>query len=451
MEAVFEFLAVITKNEIIQKKENDGKIMDHFKIIINPINIHITSLKGHTGLFKIKEGFCLIPYARMMEALSTFENDNPDDENEIFDRAVSLYLTERIMGYLPFDLDSKEENLINKVNDILRIERNTVELILFKENKSKLVKEINGFGSLNVSQIMALQNIFTNPLNLIQGPPGTGKTFLAGFIVYNIFNIRKEIEDKILLCAPSNSAADNLASCIIKINKVTGRKMKVLRVYSKTREYLKINKELEEISLHELIKQKFGEDLQDFDKSEIDEETNNILNNHDIIITTCSTSWDERLNTKNFAFVLIDEATQSCELESMIPVVHGCKHLTLIGDQKQLGPVIIHPQAKKFGMNISLFERLLKLYPQLLTMLTIQYRMHPEILKFPSEQFYENKIENKNNLINERKLSDDFNKEFAWPIKDIPLFFLHYEGEEKILENSKSKYNEDEAKKKFYI
>ena len=83
----------------------------------------------------------------------------------------------------------------------------------------------------------------------------------------------------------------------------------------------------------------------------------------------------------------------------MIPVVHGCKHLTLIGDQKQLGPVIIHPQAKKFGMNISLFERMIKLYPQLYTMLTIQYRMHPEIIKFPSEQFYENKIENVENLI----------------------------------------------------
>ena len=176
---------------------------------------------------------------------------------------------------------------------------------------------------------------------------------------------------------------------------------------------MKINKELEEISLHELIRKKFGDDLQDYDKSEIDEETDKIIDNHDIIITTCSTSWDGRINTKNFAFVLIDEATQCCELESMVPVVHGCKHLTLIGDQKQLGPVIIHPQAKKFGMNISLFERMIKLYPQLYTMLTIQYRMHPEIVKFPSEQFYENKIENMDNLINERKLSEDFNKEFG--------------------------------------
>ena len=441
----FEFLAVITKNEILENKENDDDDkLNQLKIMINPINMHITSLKGHAGLYKIKEGFCLIPYSRMMEALNIFDTDNPDDEGEIYDRAVSLYLTERILGNLPFDLQSQDEKLINKVNDILRIEKNTVELILFKENRAKLVTEINGFGSLNESQIIALEKIFKSPLNWIQGPPGTGKTFLSSFIVYNIFNEKKE-EDKILLCAPSNSAADNLTSYMIRINRVTGRKMKILRVYSKTREYLKINKELEEISLHELIRQKFGDDLQDYDKSEIDEETEKIIDNHDIIITTCSTSWDGRINTKNFAFVLIDEATQCCELESMIPVVHGCKHLTLIGDQKQLGPVIFHPQAKKFGMNISLFERMLKLYPQLYTMLTIQYRMHPEIIKFPSEQFYENKIENMDNLINERKLSDDFNKEFGWPKKDIPLLFLHYEGEEKIISSSKSKYNEDEA------
>jgi hypothetical protein len=56
---------------------------------------------------------------------------------------------------------------------------------------------------------------------------------------------------------------------MIRINRVTGQKMKILRIYSKTREYLKINKDLEEISLHQLIRQKFGDDLQDFDKSEI--------------------------------------------------------------------------------------------------------------------------------------------------------------------------------------
>jgi len=42
---------------------------------------------------------------------------------------------------------------------------------------------------------------------------------------------------------------------------------------------------------------------------------------------------------------------------------------------------------------------MIKLYPELLNVLTIQYRMHPEIVKYPSFQFYENKIKNGEKLI----------------------------------------------------
>ena len=439
----FGFLAVITKTEYIESKEH--KEENKIKIMINPINRHITSLEGHTGKYKIKEGFCLIPYERMLAALDDFVNDSLDDENEIYERSVSLYLTERIMGKLPFNEKSNK-----KVEEILKIEKNTVECILFKENNFSLVKEIEGFGVLNESQIKALENIFKRPLNLIQGPPGTGKTFLASFIIYNIFNMRKissenHHEPRILICAPSNAAADNITSYLLRINNVTGKKMKILRVYAKTREYLEINEEIKQISLHKHIKDIFGEDLIFNDKSEIDDKTKEIIENHDLVITTCSTSWDSRIKNLNFPFVVIDEATQCCELESMIPIVHGCSHLTLIGDQKQLGPVVFHPQAKQVGMNITLFERLIKLYPDLLSMLTIQYRMHPEIVKFPSMQFYDDKIQNDLDLINKRILDVEFNKNFNWPKKDIPILFLHHEGEEK-LSKTNSKYNEDEAK-----
>ena len=444
-DGIFQFLAVITKIEYFESKENKGE--NKLKIMINPINRHITSLKEHTGIYKIKEGFCLIPYERILEALDCFVNDFPDDENEIYDRSVSLYLTERIMGKLPFDGKSDDKNLNDKVDEILRIEKNTVEKILFKENDFQLIKKIDGFGELNESQIKALENIFKRPLNLIQGPPGTGKTFLSSFIVYNIFNIRKvnaPHEPRILICSPSNSAADNITLFLLRINKVTGNQMKILRVYAKTREYLEIDKEIEQISLHKYIRNKFGDDLMNLDKSEINDFSEEIIKNHDLVVTTCSSSWDSRIKNLNFPFVIIDEATQCCELEAMIPINHGCSHLTLIGDQKQLGPVILHPQAKQVGMNISLFERLLKLYPELLTMLTIQYRMHPQIVKFPSQQFYDDKIQNNLNLINKRKLGEEFDIQFNWPKKDIPILFLHFEDQEK-LSKTNSKYNESEV------
>ena len=82
--------------------------------------------------------------------------------------------------------------------------------------------------------------------------------------------------------------------------------------------------------------------------------------------------------------------------------------MVLIGDHKQLPPVIRSREAQIRGLNISLFERLteeggrsqmyicarflplltrrLSVVPSI--MLDMQYRMHPEISRFPSSEFY---------------------------------------------------------------
>ena len=130
--------------------------------------------------------------------------------------------------------------------------------------------------------------------------------------------------------------------------------------------------------------------LYEYSKKEIQIEIDNIMQDMDIVIATCSTSWDDRIKNYDFPFVLIDDDTQSCEIESLIPIVHGCKHLTLLGDLKLSGPFNLHLQADMIGMNVSLFERMLKLYPDLHNLLEVQYRMNEEIVKYPNEKFYLN-------------------------------------------------------------
>jgi len=441
----FQFLGVIGNITPYEGNVNEDKCF--YNVWIIPINKHITSLKGHTGKYKIKEEYCTIPYQRMLEALDLFRNTE-DDENNIFDRPISLYLEKRILGHFPSkdEINNDKDGKIHKKwEDFLRKEQNVMKLILFKENTlSKLVTSKDEFGDLNQSQIKALNNVFSNVLNLIQGPPGTGKTFLSTFIAYNIFKFRKSKEDKILLCSPSNSAADNLASNLIKLNKVLRKKMKILRIYAKSREFVEIEKEIENVSLHKLLDKKIDEENIVFaSKGDIEENIEKIVNDVDIVISTCSTSWDDRIKSYTFPFVIIDEVTQCCEIESLISLTHGCKHLTLIGDQKQLGPVILHPKANSTGMKVSLFERMIKLYPDLLNMLTIQYRMHAEIVKFPSKEFYEDKIIN-GICLNDRK-NEEFNEKFKWPNQKIPLIFLHTDKEEEILKSGNSKQNEEEA------
>ena len=108
-----------------------------------------------------------------------------------------------------------------------------------------------------------------------------------------------------------------------------------------------------------------------------------LLENADVICCTCTGAGDPRLTKFKFRSVLVDEATQACEPEALIPIVMGAKQVVMVGDHQQLGPVILNKKAAKAGLTQSLFERLiiLGLRPM---MLQVQYRMHPCLSEFPS-------------------------------------------------------------------
>ena len=73
-----------------------------------------------------------------------------------------------------------------------------------------------------------------------------------------------------------------------------------------------------------------------------------------------------------FVQVIIDECAMCKELESLIPIVTSkAKQVVLVGDHKQLQPIILEKTARQRGLHRSLFER----YQQHAIMLTIQYRM----------------------------------------------------------------------------
>ena len=63
----------------------------------------------------------------------------------------------------------------------------------------------------------------------------------------------------------------------------------------------------------------------------------------------------------------------------------------MVGDPKQLPATVMSGLASKFLYECSMFERLQRAgYPVI--MLSKQYRMHPDISRFPSLHFYENKL-----------------------------------------------------------
>ncbi len=306
-----------------------------------------------------------------------------------------------------------------------------------------------GLPELNQSQLYAVRQVLQQPLSLVQGPPGTGKTVTSATIVYHL---AKRGNGQVIVCAPSNVAVDHLAEKIEK----TG--LKVVRISSRSREHLVSS--VEHLTLHyqvaniggsthkafqnlQQLKNETGElsagDEKKYRKAQKKLELE-ILENADVICTTAVGAGDPRLANFRFRMVLIDEATQATEPECLIPIVMGAKHVVLVGDHFQLGPVVTCKRAYRAGLSQSLFERLIDLGISPIR-LKIQYRMHPCLSEFPSNMFYEGTLQNGVSS-HERTLSDI---QFPWPVPSKPMMFWSQTGQEEMSASGTSFLNRAEA------
>ncbi|ODQ56181.1 hypothetical protein SAICODRAFT_16210 [Saitoella complicata NRRL Y-17804] len=119
-----------------------------------------------------------------------------------------------------------------------------------------------------------------------------------------------------------------------------------------------------------------------------------ILAHADVICGTLSGSGHEMVGQLSITFetVIIDEAAQSVEVNALIPLKYGCKRCILVGDPNQLPPTVLSQKASSYGYDQSLFVRMYQRAPESVHLLSIQYRMHSEISRFPSKTFYDSQL-----------------------------------------------------------
>ncbi|NWW45389.1 SETX helicase, partial [Pedionomus torquatus] len=157
-----------------------------------------------------------------------------------------------------------------------------------------------------------------------------------------------------------------------------------------------------------------------------------IILESDIICCTLSTSggsllesafWRQGLDP--FSCVIVDEAGQSCEVETLIPLIHRCNKLVLVGDPKQLPPTVKSIKAQEYGYDQSLMARLHRHLQQQVqksvlrslpvVQLTVQYRMHPDICLFPSNYVYDRTLKT-DRATEESRCSSE------WPFQPYLIF-----------------------------
>ena len=96
--------------------------------------------------------------------------------------------------------------------------------------------------------------------------------------------------------------------------------------------------------------------------------------------------------------LFVDEAAAATEAELCIPFQLYPSRMLAVGDPKQLPATIFSPHSRKYGLDKSLHERLMQNGAVDHIMLDVQYRMRPCISRFPSFQFYGNKLQNGANV-----------------------------------------------------
>jgi len=319
-------------------------------------------------------------------------------------------------------------------------------------NLLKDFSDIQEYKQLNESQKEAAEgSLGSSPLFLIQGPPGTGKTkTLVAIISQLSTRLRAERKkSKILLCAPSNVAANELAERLVRAG-VPG----IVRVFAFSKEKdQQLSSRIDMIALHRRLRREADPKLKHY--FEMKDQGRMLSNNEyydfkdrrralelailkeaQIICCTCITASSPALNDFFFNYVIIDEAGQATEPESLTPWLKGVQKVILAGDHKQIGPIITCKEAQYAGLNKSLFERLFATAPHI--RLAWQYRMHPHISEFPSNHFYDGELKT------HPSVKRPLNPALKWR-KNLPSYFHHVIGLEEIPVAGVSYFNREEA------
>ena len=98
------------------------------------------------------------------------------------------------------------------------------------------------------------------------------------------------------------------------------------------------------------------------------------------------------MERRRFSTLFIDEAAQALEPACWAAILKADR-VVMGGDHQQLPPTVKSLEAARRGMGNTLMQKVVKLWPQCVQLLTVQYRMNEDIMAFPSRWFYGGRLE----------------------------------------------------------
>ena len=309
------------------------------------------------------------------------------------------------------------------------------------------------FPWLNPAQERAVNTVLrAKDVAIVHGPPGTGKTTTLVEAIYE--TLRRE--NQVLVCAQSNMAVDWICEQLVD------RGVNVLRIGNPT----KVNDKM----LSFTYERRF-EDHPDYPQLWSIRETMRRMRKtrskrHDegyhqkmeclksrateleirinaqlfgearVIASTLTGSANRLLSGQKFGTLFIDEAAQALEAACWI-AIRRASRVIFAGDHCQLPPTVKSIAALRGGLGTTLMERIAKTKPEVVTLLTVQYRMNERIMRFSSDWFYGGKVVSAPQIKNRGIL--DYDEPMQW------IDTNSVDGQEEFIGESFGRINKAEA------
>ncbi|CCK70333.1 bifunctional ATP-dependent DNA helicase/ssDNA endodeoxyribonuclease DNA2 KNAG_0E00650 [Huiozyma naganishii CBS 8797] len=234
--------------------------------------------------------------------------------------------------------------------------------------------------NFNEDQKRALDHVFRcKDYSLILGMPGTGKTT----VISEMIKVFAANGKSVLLTSYTHSAVDNI------LLKLLDTDLNIIRLGSNS----KINPKTQCY-------------LPNYENVKTFQDYKDIIDGASIVATTCLGIKDFlfSLRTKDFDYVILDEASQVSLPVALGPLRYGEKFI-LVGDHYQLPPLVRNEAARLGGLEDSLFKILSERHPESMVELTFQYRMCKDIIKLSNLLIYEDKMKCANETVQQQSLS----------------------------------------------
>lgn len=458
--------------EYVQNHEKSQKSKDFRKVFAYVTNTYSTVLTPVTRFNQDLKNYVKNPHTLLTYTVTTKCLDKNILVNRVQRLRAVIYLRSslRMIQALQFLPNSPLVNLILNPQ--------------FEMYKLPVVSELETLitgDKLNQKQIEAVNRVTKavvhkdTKLCFIQGPPGTGKSkVIVNIITQILYGNNRYTSNgssfKMLVCAPSNTAIDEIVLRLLNV-RTTIKQQAKMKPFKMVRigQLEMMHPKVKDISVTELAKRDIrktnnanntpsdsieneklllqskmnalrcklnSRNLDETHKQNIKMKLNDMTMKYELLknreslnelnirnkeymklqritenkfleyadiitctLSSCYTSQMESIfgiNNKKISVCIVDEATQSCEAETLIPLMLGINILILVGDPNQLPATVLSTQAKKYGLDQSIFSRVqnaFELQPNNpIIMLDTQYRMQHDISSWPNKFFYGGKL-----------------------------------------------------------